>query len=202
MTRVKICGVTSVADAVMAAEAGADAIGLNFFAGSARCVGLALAVEISEALPPAVWRVGVFVDAARDDIEAIAETVGLDAVQLHGNESVDFCRDWTLEVIKAVRVRGPEALAAAAAYPVDFILADAYVERQAGGTGTRVPLEWLRGVVPERLILAGGLTPENVAEAVRAVRPAMVDVASGVEAAPGVKDAEKVRRFIANARTA
>jgi phosphoribosylanthranilate isomerase len=202
MTKVKICGVTRVEDALMAAAAGADAIGLNFYAQSPRCVTVAAAAAIAAALPPHVCRVGVFVDAPRDEVSAIAAQVGLDALQFHGSESAAWCAGWDRKVIKAVRVRDGAALARAAAYAVEFILADAYLEGQAGGTGQRVPHEWLTGLPPERLILAGGLNPENVAAAIRAVRPAAVDVASGVERAPGLKDPEKVERFIANARVA
>lgn len=201
-TKVKICGVTSLADALMVAQAGADAIGLNFYAQSPRRVAVEVAAAIAAALPRHVCRVGVFVDAPRDEVAAIAAQVGLDALQFHGRESAALCAGWDRKTIKAVRVRDGEALARAAAYAVDFILADAYVEGQAGGTGQRVPSEWLAGVAPERLILAGGLTPENVAAAIRTVRPAAVDVASGVERAPGLKDREKVERFIANARVA
>ena len=202
MTRVKICGVTRVADALHAARAGADAIGLNFYPRSPRCVSVETAAEIAAALPDGIQTVGVFVDADRDRIADVAERVGLDGIQFHGDEPPELCRGWNRTTIKAVRVDGPRALAAAAEFPVDYVLADAHVVGQHGGTGRRVPLEWLVGVPNERLILAGGLTPETVAEAVRAVHPAMVDVASGVESAPGIKDPEKVERFIANARTA
>jgi len=202
MTKVKICGVTNVPDALMAAAAGADAIGINFCAASPRCVPVDVAEAIATALPAHVCRVGVFVDAPRDVVAAIAARVGLDALQFHGSESPALCAGWDRKTIKAVRVRDGETLARAAAYAVDFILADAYVEGRAGGTGQRVPAEWLVGVPADRLILAGGLTPDNVAEAIRAVRPAAVDVASGVEHALGRKDPEKVERFIANARVA
>jgi phosphoribosylanthranilate isomerase len=202
-TRVKICGVTSVADARMVVDAGADAIGLNFHPGSPRHVSTETAAAIAAALPRRVCRVGVFVNAPRAVVERTAAAVGLDAVQFHGDEEVALCRGWACKTIKAVRVRDAGSLsAAAAAYRVDFILADAYVPGVPGGTGARVPGEWLVGVPGDRLILAGGLTPENVAEAVRTVRPAAVDVASGVESAPGIKDPEKVKRFIANVRTA
>lgn len=202
MILVKICGVTSVADAVMASEAGADAIGLNFHPASPRCVTPETAAAITAALPPRVWRVGIFVDLPRARVAAIAAQAGLDGLQFHGNERVEDCSGWRQRSIKAVRVRGPGALLGAADYPVDFILADAYVEGHAGGTGRRVPLEWLTGIDKRRLLLAGGLNPDNVAEAVRQVRPAGVDAASGVERAPGVKDAEKVKRFIDNAKSA
>ncbi len=200
--KVKICGVTSARDALLAAQAGAAAVGINFFPGSPRCVSLETAEEIAASLPKGVCRVGVFVDAAREEVERLAAHLRLDAVQFHGAESPDFCRGWAQRVIKAVRVRDRHSLAQMAAYPVDFILADAYVEGQLGGTGERIPPSWLGAVASERLILAGGLTPENVAEAIRQVRPAAVDVASGVEGAPGKKDPERVRRFIANARNA
>jgi phosphoribosylanthranilate isomerase len=145
----------------------------------------------------------VFVDARRDEVAAIARQVGLDAVQFHGDESADYCSaGWRCKTIKAVRVCDAAALARAAAYPVDFILADAYVEGRAGGTGQRVPRAWLTGVPAERLILAGGLNADNVAEIVRSLRPAAVDVASGVERAPGSKDPEKVRRFVSHAKSA
>jgi phosphoribosylanthranilate isomerase len=202
MTRVKICGVTSVDDALMAATAGADAIGLNFWPRSPRCVTVDVACAIAASLPAHVCRVGVFVDAPRDEVASVAARVGLDALQFHGSESAALCAGWDRKTIKAVRVRDADSLAQAAAYAVDFILADAYVEGRPGGTGRRVPWEWLGGVPPGRLILAGGLTPENVTEAIRALRPAAVDVASGVERAPGRKDPEKVGRFIANARVA
>jgi phosphoribosylanthranilate isomerase len=200
--KVKICGLTSVADALMAAAAGADAIGLNFHPASPRYVTPEVAATIALALPPGVCRVGVFVDAPRATVADIAARVGLDALQFHGGEDADYCAGWDCTVIKAVRVRAPGALAAVARYAVDFVLADAYVEERAGGTGERIPLEWVDGVEAGRLILAGGLNPGNVAEAVRRLRPGAVDVASGVERAPGVKDPEKVERFISNAKSA
>jgi phosphoribosylanthranilate isomerase len=202
MTRVKICGVTSVTDARIAVDAGADAIGLNFYPRSPRCISIETAAAISAAVPRRVSRVGVFVDAPRADVARLVERLDLDAVQFHGDEGAEQCRGWTCKTIKAVRVRDAGSLASAAALDVDFVLADAYVAGVPGGTGHRVPTEWLVGVPSERLILAGGLTPDNVAEAIRAVRPAMVDVASGVERAPGIKDPEKVERFIANVRLA
>jgi phosphoribosylanthranilate isomerase len=202
MVKVKICGVTRVEDALAAAAAGAAAIGLNFHAGSARRVSVESAREIVAALPSSVCCVGVFVDEARSRIEEVSETVGLSALQLHGDEPPEACAGWPVKVIKAVRVRDSSSLAIIGDYPVDFILLDAYVEGHTGGTGRRFEWELATAVDRSRLILAGGLTPENVAEAVRKVRPFAVDVASGVERAPGVKDGEALRRFIANAQTA
>jgi phosphoribosylanthranilate isomerase len=200
--KVKICGVTSVEDARIAVSAGANAIGVNFYPGSVRCVSAETAAAIVAVLPPSVWRVGVFVDAPRAEVEELVERCALDTVQFHGNESPDDCRGWAQRTIKAVRVKDADTLRRADAYPVDFILADAYVEGLAGGTGRMVPAEWVNGVAPARLVLAGGLTPDNVAEAIRRVRPFAVDVASGVEIVAGRKDPERVRRFIANAQTA
>ncbi len=201
--KVKICGVTTVADALHAAQAGADAIGLNFHPSSPRCVSVETAAEIAAALPTRVLRVGVFVDLPRQQVQTIADRVGLDGLQFHGDESPGECRGWSQRTIKAVRVRDAQSAPAAARdYDVDWLLADAYVEGVPGGTGTRVPLQWLADVARERLILAGGLTAESVADAIRIVRPAGVDVASGVERSPGIKDPEKVERFITNARMA
>jgi phosphoribosylanthranilate isomerase len=166
-------------------------------------VSLERAAAISGALPDRVRRVGVFVDAERTEIERILGALRLDLLQFHGDESPEDCRGWTVPVIKAVRVRARQSLTrAAASYPVDFILADAYVEGQVGGTGRRVPLDLVDASLAGRLLLAGGLNPDNVAEAVRRLRPMAVDVASGVESAPGRKDPEKVRRFIENAQLA
>jgi phosphoribosylanthranilate isomerase len=201
MVKVKICGVTTPGDAAVAVEAGADAIGLNFHPPSPRCIDARTAEEIVREVPRGVCRVGVFVDAERTRVEDLASRLALDALQFHGNEDAEYCRGWAQKVIKAVRVRGPQLLVAELP-AVAFILADAYVEGLPGGTGRRVPLEWLEGVDRDRLILAGGLDADNVAQAVRLVRPAGVDVASGVESAPGRKDPEAVRRFIANAKNA
>jgi len=202
MVRVKICGVTNVEDAGVAAAAGAAAIGLNFYPKSPRYVSVESAERIVDALPPEICKVGVFVDEERQRILDLAARLRLDALQFHGRESAAYCQDWSQKRIKAVRVDGPQALAQAAVYPVDFILADAYVEGRVGGTGRQIPLEWLTGIDRSRLILAGGLNAENVAHAVRHVRPAAVDVASGVEKEPGKKDPDLVRKFIENAKNA
>jgi phosphoribosylanthranilate isomerase len=200
--KVKICGVTSPADARCAADAGAWAIGLNFHPPSPRYVAPGRAREIVAEVPSAVWRVGVFVDAERRTVEAAVSAGFLHALQFHGDEPPDFCRGWSLPVIKAVRAREATDVKRVMDYPVDFVLVDAYVEGRPGGTGVTVDWDVLEGVDRSRLILAGGLTPETVAAAAQRIRPFAVDVASGVESAPGVKDHEKVRQFIANAQTA
>ncbi len=200
--RVKVCGITTLDDARAAWEAGADALGFNFYAPSPRFIQPAAAAEIIARLPRKLCKVGIFVDAWRQDVARIATDVGLTALQFHGDEDPEFCQAWSQKVIKAIRVRGADAAVAARAYAVDFILADAYVEDRFGGTGRRIAVEYLDGFERARLILAGGLTAENVAEAVRAVRPFGVDVASGVERAPGRKDWDLMRRFIAHAHAA
>jgi phosphoribosylanthranilate isomerase len=199
---VKVCGLTNLDDARAAADAGAAALGFNFYRQSPRWVSPEVAAEIVSRLPPTVCSVGVFVDASREWIGSIVAHVGLAALQFHGDETPAFCQGWPQKVVKAIRVHGRQAAATARAYDVDFILADASVTGLFGGTGQRIDLEFLEGFDRQRLILAGGLTPENVAEVVRAVRPFAVDVASGVERAPGRKDWARMRRFIARAHAA
>lgn len=199
--RVKICGITRREDAVAAVEAGADALGFNFWPGSKRRIGPATAAAIVSGLPPSVLAVGVFVDAPRDEIEETLARVQLGAVQLHGDETPADCAGYRVPVIKALRAR-PDVAAVASGYGTDFILLDAEVSGSYGGTGETFPWERAARVDAARLFLAGGLTPENVADAVRRVRPYAVDVAGGVESAPGRKDPEKVREFIRNAKNA
>jgi phosphoribosylanthranilate isomerase len=202
MVKVKICGVTRVEDARAAVAAGASAVGVNFYDRSPRWVNVETAQAIIATLPVSVCGIGVFVNEPRVRVAEIAERVGLRAVQFHGEESPSDCTGWPLKVIKALRLRDRESVSAAAQYPVDFILLDAYVEGHPGGTGRAFAWEWAAACDRSRLILAGGLTADNVADAVRAVRPLAVDVASGVERQPGIKDAELMKRFIANAQTA
>ena len=202
--RVKICGVTTAEDATVCADAGADYVGLNFWPGSRRCVGLDRAAEIARALPPTVAKVGVFVDAPRDEIERAIEAASLDAVQLHGNEDPEGCRGFPVPVIKAIRVTAARGTLerAVESFAVDYILLDAGVAGEYGGSGRRFDWQRAVGVAPGRLFLAGGLTPDNVADAVRRVRPFAVDVASGVEVPPGRKDAKRIREFIDHAKHA
>lgn len=200
--RVKICGITNAADALAAVAAGADAVGFNFYPASVRYVSPETAAGIVAQLAPGVCPVGVFVNAARADVERIAAAVGVRAVQFHGDEDPAACAGWPLKTIKAVRVRDRSVTELARQYAVDYLLADAYVEGQFGGTGATVAVDLLDGFDRRRLILAGGLTPETVADAVRAVRPFAVDVASGVEVAPGRKDHDKMRRFIDHVQSA
>jgi phosphoribosylanthranilate isomerase len=211
--RVKICGLTSVAEAVACAQLGADWIGLNFHRASPRFIESAEAASIIAALPPSVSAVGVFVDQPVALVAEVAARIGLNIVQLHGQEApetIGLLRP--LHVVKAFRVGSIAAwagvvdyLAQAAslgAYP-DSVLVDALVPGKLGGTGQTIAADVLDGKPPfERLILAGGLTPENVAEYIRRARPWMVDVASGVESAPGRKDLKKVAALVGAAKFA
>jgi phosphoribosylanthranilate isomerase len=200
MVRVKICGVTSLDDARMCLDAGADALGLNFWSRSARRCDEAVARSIVAALKGQTLFVGVFVDSSADEVERIRSEVGLDCVQLHGDEPPSMLQAFLPHAYKAVRVRG-DVLAAVRAYPGEHVLLDAYVPGLPGGTGATFDWTLARAVAAERkLTLAGGLTPANVREAVQTVQPYCVDVASGVESAPGVKDEALVRAFVARAR--
>jgi len=200
--RVKICGITSLADALFATEAGADALGLMFFDGSPRRLTLEEGAKIARALPPFVSRVGVFVDPEPDFVRLAVKTCSLNLIQLHGNESPEFSAQMPANVIKAFRVAGPESLGAMKAYQTQAWLLDSYVPGQLGGTGEKfnwdLALEAKKWGTP--IVLAGGLTPENVAAAIKKVQPYAVDVSSGVESAPGKKDHQKVRDFIAAAK--
>ena len=202
--KVKICGVTNVADALAAAGAGADMVGLNFYGGSPRRVTLAQAAEIARALPPFVLKVGVFVDPTEAQVLEAMAACGLNLLQFHGDEDSAFCTQFGAMSVKALRVRDAASLQALANFHTDAFLLDAHSQAGLGGTGEK--FNWDLAMAAQQfgkpIFLAGGLTPENVADAVRRVRPFAVDVASGVEAAPGKKDAAKVRAFIAAVRTA
>ncbi|HID10557.1 MAG TPA: phosphoribosylanthranilate isomerase, partial [Candidatus Latescibacteria bacterium] len=192
--RVKICGITTPEDAVVAAEAGADAVGLVFYKESPRYVSPQRAREIARVLPPFVDVVGVFVDAPRKEVKEIAKFVGLSALQFHGEEPPGYCTGWNIKVIKAFRTGKGFDPSRLVLYRASGYLLDAYHPELPGGTGQVA--DWdvaLRAKEYGPVILAGGLSPENVAEAVRRVRPFGVDVSSGVEKAPGLKDPEKVR---------
>ncbi|MDX1610012.1 MAG: phosphoribosylanthranilate isomerase [Halofilum sp. (in: g-proteobacteria)] len=202
-TRIKICGVTRPDDARAAAAAGADAVGLVFHPPSSRALELEAALAVVAALPPFVTTVGLFLDPEAERVRSVLERVELDLLQFHGSEPAEFCASFGRPYIKAVSMAGGEDPAAlAAAHPAARgVLADSHVAGQAGGTGKAFAWERLPRQREYRLILAGGLTPDNAAEAVRQVRPDAVDVSSGVEQAPGVKDHARVRRFIEEVRS-
>jgi phosphoribosylanthranilate isomerase len=200
VTRVKVCGIKSLEDALAALDAGADMLGFNFYAQSPRYITPAEARKVVEQLPADVYCVGVFVNEPEPaDVERIALEADLDAVQLHGDETPEFCRKLSrLTTIKALRVGADYTPESAAAYQTDAVLLDAYVAGERGGTGHT--FDWnLAALTRERvakLFLAGGLNPGNVVAAVAAVRPYAVDVCSGVETSPGRKSRELMRRFV------
>jgi len=200
--RVKICGITRIQDAELALELGADALGFNFWPRSKRFCDPAVAQQIVRRLPPLASAVAVFVNQPRQEVERICARIGATAVQLHGGEPPEFCDDFSLPVIKAIQVRGLESLAACSQYRVSAFLMDT-PSAGFGGTGRTFPWRVLASRTdPRPILLAGGLTPENVGRAIRQVRPYAVDVASGVESAPGVKSPKKMARFIAAAKRA
>jgi phosphoribosylanthranilate isomerase len=202
--KVKICGITRAEDALVAVDAGADALGFMFYASSPRCVTREAAAPIIHQLPPFVAKVGVFVNPTVEEVRQAIADCGLDTLQFHGEELPEFCRQFGLKVLKAFRVQGPETLKVLSDYSQMTWLLDSFVAGTRGGTGNTFNWDIAAQAVKSggRVILAGGLTPENVAEAVRKVHPYGLDVSSGVESAPGRKDAAKVRAFITAAKGA
>jgi phosphoribosylanthranilate isomerase len=203
-TRVKICGITNSADALVAKEMGVDAVGFVFSEQSPRGVTIPVAAEISRQLPRFIIRAGVFVNAPADFVSRAIARCCLSLLQFHGDEPPEYCTQFGPMSMKAFRIRGAETLNELSKYKTDAWLLDAYSPEIRGGTGEK--FDWDLAARAQEfgrpIFLAGGLTPENVAEAVRKVRPFGVDVSSGVEAAPGKKDHEKMRDFIRAAKTA
>ena len=200
--KVKICGITNLPDGMAAAEAGADALGFVFYDQSPRRISVEAAAAFIPQLPPFVIKVGVFVNAPADLVVRAIRECGLNLLQFHGDEPPEYCLQFGLMSMKAFRIRDAASLQALLGYHTDAWLLDAYTPDKSGGTGETfnwdLALEaqdWGRPI-----FLAGGLTPENVAEAVRRARPYAVDVSSGVEAVPGRKDHAKVRAFIQAAK--
>src|SRR6185437_5446814 len=201
-TRVKICGITNITDAQVAVEAGADAIGFIFYEKSPRFVTIQQAAEISKQLPSFLMRVGVFVNAPEEFVLRAISEAGLTLLQFHGHEKPDYCVQFGLMNMKAFPMRNEESLEKILNYQTDAYLLDAYMENALGGTGKT--FNWDLAVAAQKfgkpIFLSGGLTPENVADAIKKVQPFAVDVSSGVESSPGKKDAEKVKAFIAAVR--
>jgi phosphoribosylanthranilate isomerase len=202
--RVKICGITRIEDLNAACSAGADALGFVFHAPSPRNLNIEQAAGLVKALPPFVQSVGLFVDAESDFVEAVLKAVPLDMLQFHGDESPEFCGQFGRPYIKAIRVReGVDLVKYTAEYDdARGLLLDAYVPGMPGGTGERFDWSLIPAGLSKPLVLSGGLTPDNVAEAVRQVKPWAVDVSSGVEQAKGIKDAARVAAFIQGAKHA
>lgn len=200
--KVKICGITNVADAIAAVTLGADALGFMFFEGSSRHISNDKIKEIIRELPPFISKVGVFVNATRQQVDDAIEKTGIDTLQFHGDEPPEACRAFGLKTIKAFRVQGKDMLQIMPRYDVDAWLLDSFVTGKKGGTGKT--FDWDLAVHATSLgtpvILAGGLNPENIARAVAQVQPFGVDVSSGVESGPGKKDHAKIANFIQRAR--
>ena len=200
--RVKICGLTRLQDVQAACAAGADTLGLVFYDKSPRHVTIETAATLVRALPPFVQSVGLFVNAEPAFIESVLSRVSLDLLQFHGDETPDECARYGRPYLKAVRVTTETDLLK---YAADFdaargLLLDAYVVGVPGGTGERFDWRLIPANLPKPIVLSGGLTPDNVAEAVQQIRPWAVDVSSGVEASKGIKDPQKVAQFIAKAK--
>jgi len=208
MVKVKVCGITNLEDALKALELGADALGFNFYPPSPRYLSPEQAGAILKGLPQQVFNVALFVDEPKAKVRAILDQCSLpggrqpfSALQFHGAESPEYCGGWGLKVIKAFRVKDRESLAAVNRFPADFYLLDSWTEGY-GGSGSSFPWSWLEGAKADRFFLAGGLDCDNVVEAVRRVRPYAVDVCTGVEARPGIKDHAKLKDFILAAKAA
>ena len=200
--KVKICGMTQLKDALFAVEQGVDAVGFIFYKKSPRAVTMKTVREIITKLPPLVDTVGVFVNESAERLNKIADYCGLDLVQLHGEESPAFCRKIHRRVIKAFRVKDLQSIKQLEKFPVSGFLLDTFSDDLHGGTGKT--FDWNLALPAKKMgpvILAGGLTPRNILQAVRQVRPYGVDVCSGVEKSPGIKDFEKVRAFLKNIRS-
>ncbi len=203
-TRVKICGITSLEDALCAVQHGTDAIGLVFYKESPRYVSMEVASAIIAALPPLVSVVGLFVNATKAEIEMVLAQVRLDVLQFHGDESVTDCAQFNLPYFKAIRVKPDTNLLQ---YATDFsdakaLLLDAYSDAAYGGTGQVFDWKLIPPNLPRPIVLAGGLTPENVGDAIKQVQPYAVDVSGGVEQSKGIKDAAKIAAFMQGVKNA
>lgn len=199
--RIKVCGLTRVEDVQAAVAAGVDAIGLVFYPESPRHVTIAQAVTLCREIPPCVTIVGLFVNASRAEVHRVVESVPLNLLQFHGDETVDQCEGFGLPYLRAARVRpGVDLLEFASQFPsARALLLDTWTPAY-GGSGESFDWSLVPASCPLPVILSGGLTPDNVAEAIRQVRPVAVDVSSGVESAKGIKDAAKIRAFVSAVR--
>jgi phosphoribosylanthranilate isomerase len=208
MVNVKVCGITNLADAEKALELGADMLGFNFYPPSPRSIAPEQARAIQQQLPAGSFNVALFVNATKEKVQQVMAQGQLAegrqayrGLQFHGEESAEFCRGWGTKVIKAFRMKEKTSLADMKDFPADFYLLDSW-SAGYGGSGEPFPWEWLEGIDTNRLILSGGLRVENVAGAVRRIHPFGVDVCSGVEARPGIKDHVRLKEFIFAAKGA
>jgi len=198
MIPTKICGITNFKDAKVSVENGASALGFIFYEKSPRAISIEKAKSISEQLSESVSRVGVFVNHEKEFIdEAIAE-IPLGMIQLHGDESPNFCNQFDLPVLKALRIKNKESLSAMNDYNVAGFLLDTFSNNQYGGTGETFDWSILNGKSETPFILSGGLNPDNILDAIDSVNPVAVDVNSGVESSPGIKDLEKIKSLFKN----
>jgi phosphoribosylanthranilate isomerase len=203
MTKIKICGITNLNDAFLGLDLGADALGFIFYRYSKRSISSEDALRIISKLPPFVTTVGVFVNQGVEELKSMKREIGFDLFQLHGDEEPDYCRELGNSVIKAIRVKDCINQDDIDSFPVQALLFDAYSTAEFGGTGRSFNWELLKGIaLSKSVILSGGLTAENVAEAIDIVNPYAVDVSSGVEDYPGKKNPVKLKAFIAAVRNA
>lgn len=203
-TRIKICGITRPEDARFAAECGADAIGLVFYAKSSRAVDVGQALKCIKSLPPLVTVVGLFVNETAENIEKILSEVPIDVLQFHGDETQEFCTSFGRPYLKALRVRSSDeiALACESYHSARALLLDAWVDGLHGGTGQTFDWSMAQGTFCVPIVLAGGLNAENVGKAIELLHPAAVDISGGVESSAGIKSVSRINNFIAAVRSA
>ncbi len=208
MVKVKVCGITNLKDALKAVEFGADALGFNFYPSSPRYISPEQAQAILVELPPRVCNIALFVNEPKVKVQEVLGDSCLpdgrqafSGLQFHGEESGEYCRGWELKVIKAFRIKDQESLVGINGFPADFYLLDSWAPGY-GGSGSPFSWSWLEGLTADRLVLAGGLDAQNIGEAIRQVHPYGVDVCTGVETRPGVKDHGKLKEFILAAKAA
>ncbi|MDD5773286.1 MAG: phosphoribosylanthranilate isomerase [bacterium] len=195
MTKIKICGITKLEDALACIDYGADAIGF-VFAESPRRIDRSRCKEIVDRLPPFITTVGLFANQPQKEVDETVKYLHLDILQFHGDESPEFCSNFNKRIIKAFRISDKNDLKKLDNYKVSAYLLDSYDSKKLGGTGKTFDWGLIKGIKNKRIILAGGLTPDNVGEAIRECLPYGVDVSSGVEKSPGIKDHKKIKKFI------
>jgi phosphoribosylanthranilate isomerase len=206
--KIKVCGITNLDDAEKSLEFGADILGFNFYPPSPRCIAPGKAREIIERLPADAFNVALFVNEPKARVNEVLAAgqlpdgrLGYRGLQFHGEENGAYCQGWDIKVIKAFRIKERSSLTALQGFPADYYLLDSF-SAVYGGSGQMFPWEWLEGVDSAKILLSGGLRIENVTEAIRKIQPFGVDVCSGVEARPGIKDHGKLKEFIDAAKSA